>query len=92
MDYVNFGKTGLKISRLCLGCMSFGEPDRGQHPWSLTEADSRPLIRRAIELGINFFDTANMYSDGSSEEITGRALKDFANRDEIVIATKAYFP
>lgn len=92
MDYVNFGKTGLKVSRLCLGCMSFGEPDRGQHPWSLTEADSRPLIRRALELGLNFFDTANMYSDGSSEEIVGRALKDYANRDEIVIATKAYFP
>ena len=92
MEYTRLGKTGLKVSRLCLGCMSFGEPDRGQHPWSLTEADSRPLIRRAIELGINFFDTANMYSDGSSEEITGRALKDFANRDEIVIATKAYFP
>ena len=92
MDYVSFGNTGLKVSRLCLGCMSFGEPDRGQHPWSLTEADSRPLIRRAVELGLNFFDTANMYSDGSSEEIVGRALKDFANRDEIVIATKGYFP
>ena len=92
MDYINFGNTGLKVSRLCLGCMSFGEPDRGQHPWSLTEAASRPLIRRAVELGFNFFDTANMYSDGSSEEIVGRALKDFTNRDEIVVATKAYFP
>nr|WP_321359875.1 aldo/keto reductase [uncultured Hyphomonas sp.] len=92
MDYVNFGNTGLKVSRLCLGCMSFGEPDRGQHPWSLTEDASRPLIRRAVELGFNFFDTANMYSDGSSEEIIGRALRDFAHRDEIVIATKAYFP
>ncbi|KCZ84555.1 protein YajO [Hyphomonas adhaerens MHS-3] len=92
MDYVNFGNTGLKVSRLCLGCMSFGEPDRGQHPWSLTEDASRPLIRRAVELGFNFFDTANMYSGGSSEEIIGRALKDFAYRDEIVIATKAHFP
>jgi len=92
MDYVNFGNTGLKVSRLCLGCMSFGEPDRGQHPWSLTENASRPLIRRAVELGFNFFDTANMYSDGSSEEIVGRALKDFTHRDEVVIATKAYFP
>ena len=92
MDYVSFGNTGLKVSRLCLGCMSFGEPDRGQHPWSLTEEASRPLIHRALELGFNFFDTANMYSDGSSEEIVGRALKDYANRDEIVIATKAHFP
>ena len=92
MDYVSFGNTGLKVSRLCLGCMSFGEPERGQHPWSLTEETSRPLIRRAIEHGFNFFDTENMYSDGSSEEIVGRALKDFANRDEIVLATKAYFP
>ena len=92
MDYVNFGNTGLKVSRLCLGCMSFGEPDRGQHPWSLTEDASRPLIRRAVELGFNFFDTANMYSDGSSEEIVGRALKDFTHRDEVVIATKAFFP
>ena len=92
MDYVNFGNTGLKVSRLCLGCMSFGEPDRGQHEWTLTEAASRPLIRKAIESGINFFDTANMYSGGSSEEIVGRALKDFANRDEVVVATKAHFP
>lgn len=88
MKYVKFGKTGLDVSRLCLGCMSFGEPNRGPHPWSLDEANSRPLIKQAIELGINFFDTANVYSDGTSEEFLGRALKDFARRDEIVLATK----
>lgn len=90
MDYVKLGRTGLDVSRLCLGCMSYGEPDRGTHPWTLPEAESRPLIRQAIELGINFFDTANVYSAGSSEEIVGRALKDFANRDEIVVATKVF--
>ena len=88
MDYVNLGRTGLKVSRLCLGCMSFGVPDRGNHTWTLDEDDSRPIIRRALEAGINFFDTANVYSDGTSEEIVGRALHDFANRDEVVIATK----
>lgn len=92
MDMVRFGQTGLQVSKLCLGCMSFGEPERGPHPWTLKEEDSRPLIRRALEQGINFFDTANMYSAGSSEEIVGRALKDMARRDEIVVATKAYFP
>ena len=92
MHYTQFGRTGMQVSRLCLGCMSYGEPDRGAHGWSLTEAESRPHIRRAIESGINFFDTANGYSAGSSEEIMGRALKDFAYRDEIVVATKAYFP
>lgn len=90
MDYVKLGRTGLDVSRLCLGCMSYGEPDRGPHPWTLPEAESRPLIRQAVELGINFFDTANIYSAGSSEEIVGRALKDFANRDEIVVATKVF--
>ena len=89
MDYIKLGRTGLEVSRICLGCMSFGEPGRGNnHAWSLDEETSRPVIKRALEGGINFFDTANVYSDGSSEEIVGRALKDFARRDEFVIATK----
>jgi 1-deoxyxylulose-5-phosphate synthase len=88
MDYVKLGATGLDVSPICLGCMSFGVPDRGSHPWSLDEEQSRPFIRRALEAGINFFDTANVYSDGTSEEILGRALADFGNRDEIVLATK----
>jgi aryl-alcohol dehydrogenase-like predicted oxidoreductase len=92
MKYLKLGRTGVDVSRLCLGCMTFGEPGRGLHPWTLDEERSRPLIRRAIELGINFFDTANGYSDGSSEEIVGRALRDFARRDEIVLATKVYMP
>jgi len=90
MDYVTLGNTGLQISRVCLGCMSFGQPDRGAHSWSLDEEQSRPLIRHAIESGITFFDTANVYSDGTSEEITGRALADFADRDQIVLATKLH--
>jgi aryl-alcohol dehydrogenase-like predicted oxidoreductase len=90
MDYVKLGRTGLDVSRLCLGCMTYGEPDRGNHPWTLGEEQSRPLIKRALELGITFFDTANVYSDGTSEEIVGRALKDFATRDEVVIATKVH--
>jgi len=90
MEYRRLGRTGLEVSRLCLGCMSYGEPNRGNHPWTLGEAESRPFIRKAIELGINFFDTANIYSDGSSEEIVGRALKEFAKRDEVVIATKVH--
>ncbi len=90
MDYVNLGRTGLHVSRLCLGCMSFGVPDRGNHPWTLDEEASRPLIRRSIEAGINFFDTANVYSDGTSEEIVGRALRDFSTREEVVIATKVH--
>ena len=92
MNYRNFGNTGLKVSPLCVGCMSFGVPDRGDHPWSLPENQSRPLIRKAIDAGINFFDTANAYSDGTSEEIVGQALKDYARRDEVVIATKVFFP
>jgi len=92
MNYVRFGSTGLKVSRLCLGCMTYGEPERGKHPWTLPEASSRPFLQRALELGINFFDTSNSYSDGSSEEIIGRALRDFARRDEIVIATKVFYP
>ncbi|MBP2170756.1 aryl-alcohol dehydrogenase-like predicted oxidoreductase [Erwinia toletana] len=92
MQYVNLGRTGLKVSRLCLGCMSFGEPSRSPQPWSLDEQTSRPFIRQALEAGINFFDTANIYSGGSSEEIVGRALNDMALRDEIVVASKAFFP
>jgi aryl-alcohol dehydrogenase (NADP+) len=88
MQYVKLGSTGLDVSRICLGCMSYGEPGRGNHEWSLGEQESRPFIQQALEAGINFFDTANVYSDGSSEEIVGRALKDFAQRDEIVLATK----
>ena len=90
MHYIPLGDTALRVSRLCLGCMTFGEPDRGRHAWTLPEESSRPLIQHAIEGGINFFDTANSYSDGSSEEIVGRALRDFARRDEVVVATKVY--
>ena len=90
MEYGKLGSTGLEVSRLCLGCMSFGEPGRGGHPWSLGEDAARPIIRQALEAGINFFDTANVYSDGSSEEIVGRALADFAHRDEVVLATKVH--
>ena len=90
MKYARLGKSGLKVSRVCLGCMSYGVPERGTHPWSLPEEQSRPFIQRALDLGINFFDTANVYSDGGSEEITGRALRDFASRDEVVIATKVH--
>jgi aryl-alcohol dehydrogenase-like predicted oxidoreductase len=88
LEYVKLGGTGLEVSRLCLGCMSFGEPAQGSHPWSLGEQEARPLIERALQLGINFFDTANVYSAGSSEEILGRALADLAPREDVVIATK----
>jgi aryl-alcohol dehydrogenase-like predicted oxidoreductase len=91
MEYRNLGRTGLKVSRICLGCMSYGVPERGVHAWSLDEAQSRPFYARALELGINFFDTANAYSDGTSEEILGRAIRDLARRDEVVIATKVFF-
>jgi aryl-alcohol dehydrogenase-like predicted oxidoreductase len=92
MEYVNLGRTGLKVSRLCLGCMTYGVPERGANAWTLDEEKSRPLIKAALEQGINFFDTANAYSDGTSEEIVGKALRDMANRDEVVIATKVFFP
>lgn len=92
MEYVKLGNTGLDVSRIALGCMSYGDPQRGRHQWTLNEEESRPLIKKALDLGINFFDTANEYQRGSSEEITGRALKDFANRDEVVIATKVFAP
>jgi aryl-alcohol dehydrogenase-like predicted oxidoreductase len=88
MEHVKFGKTGLGVSRLCIGCMTYGIPERGPHPWTLDEEKSRPLIKQAVELGINFFDTANVYSDGTSEEILGRALKEFTRREDVVIATK----
>jgi aryl-alcohol dehydrogenase-like predicted oxidoreductase len=90
MKYTKLGATGLDVSTICLGCMSFGEPDRGNHPWSLGEEDARAIIRRALESGINFLDTANVYSDGSSEEIVGRAIADFAKREEVVLATKVH--
>ncbi|HEX5271265.1 MAG TPA: aldo/keto reductase [Gemmataceae bacterium] len=92
MEYVNLGRTGLKVSRLCLGCMSYGVPERGMHAWTLDEEQSRPFFRRAVELGANFFDTSNSYSDGTSEEITGRALRELTRREEVVIATKVFFP
>lgn len=88
MQYVKLGSTGLDVSRICVGCMSFGLPDRGTHEWTLDEEASRPLIRQALDAGINFFDTANVYSDGTSEEIVGRALAEFARREEVVVATK----
>lgn len=91
MEYTYLGNTGLEVSRICLGCMSFGDPNLPRWDWVLNEADAAPFFRRAIELGINFFDTADMYSSGRSEEITGRWLKEYANRDEIVIATKVFF-
>ncbi|MCO4699455.1 aldo/keto reductase [Streptomyces sp. RO-S4] len=90
MEYVKLGSTGLEVSRVCLGCMTYGDPGRGNHEWTLAEEASRPLIRQALEAGITFFDTANVYSDGTSEEIVGRALRDFARRDDVVLATKVH--
>ena len=90
MNYTRLGTTGLTVSRLCLGTMTYGSPD--WHPWTLDEATSRPFIRRALERGINFFDTADMYSRGASEELLGRALKDFARRDQVIVATKVFHP
>ena len=92
MRYIKLGSTGLDVSPIAIGAMTYGQPDRGHPVWSLGEQDSRPLIKHALEAGINFFDTANMYSQGSSEEILGRALKDFADRDEVVVATKVRHP
>ncbi|MBK0032214.1 aldo/keto reductase [Erwinia sp. S43] len=92
MKTIQLANTDLTVSRLSLGCMTYGEPDRGKHAWTLPEESSRPLIKQALEAGINFFDTANSYSDGSSEEIVGRALRDYARRDEVVVATKVFFP
>lgn len=90
MEYTRLGSTGMKVSRICLGCMGFGDSTRWIHKWVLNEEASRPVIQKALELGINFFDTANVYSIGASEEILGRALKDFAKRDEVIIATKVH--
>lgn len=92
MNYVNLGKSGLKVSRICLGCMSYSVQPTEERPWTLEESQGREFIRRALELGINYFDTANMYSKGGSEEVLGRALRDFARRDEVVIATKVFYP
>ncbi len=91
MEYVKFGNTGMEVSRICLGAMGFGDVNTGFHQWVVDEAQSREVIKRALDLGINFFDTANVYSEGTSEEYLGRALKDFADRDKIVIATKVNF-
>jgi len=90
MKYTKLGHTGLDVSRICLGCMTYGAPERGTHLWTLDEESSRPFVRAALELGINFFDTANVYSDGTSEEFLGRAIRDFSRRDEVVIATKVH--
>jgi aryl-alcohol dehydrogenase-like predicted oxidoreductase len=90
VEYTKLGRTGLDVSRICLGCMSYGGGNQGNHAWSLSEDESRPFIQKALEAGINFFDTANRYSLGHSESILGRAIKDFAKRDEVVIATKVY--
>jgi 1-deoxyxylulose-5-phosphate synthase len=92
MRYTKFGPTGMDVSVICLGCMSFGDPARGKHEWSLSEPESREIIKQALDAGINFFDTANAYSAGSSEEIVGRALAEMADRDEIVLATKVFMP
>jgi 1-deoxyxylulose-5-phosphate synthase len=92
MEYRNLGRTGLKVSRIALGCMSYGDPTRGNHSWVMNEDEGRPFIRKALEAGINFFDTANVYSDGASEEVLGRAIRDFATRESVVIATKVYGP
>lgn len=90
MDYARLGSTGMQVSRICLGCMGFGDAAHWVHKWVLDEENSRPIIKKALELVINFFDTANVYSLGRSEEILGQALKDFAHRDEVVLATKVY--
>src|SRR5918912_939320 len=92
MEYTKLGNTGLDVSRICLGCMGFGDAERWTHKWVLDEENSRPIIKHALDLGINFFDTANVYSIGVSEEYVGRALKEFAKRDEIVLATKVFMP
>jgi 1-deoxyxylulose-5-phosphate synthase len=90
MQYVNLGRTGLQVSRICLGMMTYGTPR--WRPWILDEAAGRPIVKRAVELGVNFFDTADMYSGGVSEEVTGKYLKEFTRRDQVVVATKVFFP
>ncbi|WP_127506479.1 aldo/keto reductase [Actinoplanes solisilvae] len=91
MEYTRLGSSGLKVSRVTLGCMSFGEPDRGVQRWALNDAAAEPIFRQAVELGITFWDTANAYSYGSSEEVVGRAIRKYAERDRIVLATKVFF-
>ena len=90
MEYIKLGRTGLEVSRICLGCMSYGSPESKTQPWALNERESRPFLAQALEAGINFFDTANVYSGGASEEVVGRALKELARRDDIVLATKVW--
>ena len=90
MEYVRLGQTGLKVSRLCLGCMSFGKPEVGSHPWTLNEDQARPILRQALKCGINFFDTANVYSLGTSEEIVGKVLLGLTARENLVLATKVH--
>lgn len=90
MNYTKLGNSGLDVSRICLGCMGFGDPKKGHHQWVLNEENARPIIKKALETGINFFDTANVYAEGTSEEIVGKVLKDYAGRDEVVIATKVH--
>jgi len=92
MEYVRLGRSGLKVSRICLGCMSYGTPGKGTHPWSLGLDEARPFFRRAIEGGINFFDTADAYGKGASEEITGKLLKELMPRDQAIVATKVFNP
>jgi aryl-alcohol dehydrogenase (NADP+) len=92
MDYTALGTTGLQVSRICLGCMSYGQPERGNQPWSLDKDAAQPFFRQALDAGINFFDTANVYSAGTSEEITGQTLLSMTSRDELVIATKLWGP
>jgi aryl-alcohol dehydrogenase-like predicted oxidoreductase len=92
MEYRNLGRSGLKVSRIALGCMSYGDPTRGNHSWVMREEEGRPFIRKALEAGVNFFDTANVYSDGASEEVLGRAIRDFSTREAVVIATKVHGP
>ena len=91
MDYTRLGTSGLKVSRIALGCMSFGDTARG-HEWALGDEAAEPIFRQAVELGITFWDTANVYSSGSSEEITGRAIKEYTRREDVVLATKVFFP
>jgi aryl-alcohol dehydrogenase-like predicted oxidoreductase len=90
MNYTRLGRSGLNVSRICLGCMSYGDPDRGPHPWSLPLDQARPFFKQAFDAGINFFDTANVYSDGTSEEIVGKLLQEFAKRDDFALATKVH--
>ena len=92
MQYARLGTSGLKVSRIALGCMSFGDRSRGAHEWSLDDAAAEPIFRQALELGITFWDTANVYGRGTSEEITGRAIKKYTRREEVVLATKIFWP